>query len=607
LRLRAERLYAVEPLGLPADDQPQAITDAPAVQLFTDRASAVHPQFQLAPVTATVAAICRRLDGLPLAIELAAARCDRFTPAEVLAQLTALLLTLTDGPHDLPERQRTLQQAIAWSYQLLDPVTRTIFNRLGVCEGSWTLTTASELCPGMPIRTTLDHLVEQQLVQFKDDRYELLETLRAFALEQLRASDELAEQQARHAAYFVALAEQAEAALDGTAQHIWMEQIDAELPNFRAAYAWSLAHDNGLIALRISTALFAYWRMRSLFSEGRRWLEPLLTEAPPGDLALRARATYAISFLVSQQSDTSCYAWLEQATVLNRACGNALGLARCLNLAGIFARVPGTYAQSVELHQQSLALAQPLNDVFLLSSILNNLGMTYAIQGNYAAAISSFHAAISYARTCGNTVRIAGTLANLGDVLRQQGAYVQAADAYQQALALAEPLGLPEIIAEAHDGLGMIALAQGDLRHADTLLQQSYAAYTAQGLVFAIVRVRRNLGYLALQQGDAVAAERWFRACMDIDLDALPGLSDMAIHALAGLALLKAQRGNLPAAAHLLGTVDQMQHFYELRSEPHDQHIRAQVRTLIAADPHMQDHYTAGTQIRLADALTAWR
>jgi predicted ATPase/transcriptional regulator with XRE-family HTH domain len=604
LRLRAEQLFVVEPLGLPLVSQPAALAQAPAVQLFADRARAVRPNFRLAASAAAVATICRRLDGLPLALELAAARCYRFTPAELLAQLSPLLPALTDGPHDLPERQRTLSSAIAWSYQLLDHAARQIFSALGVFEGGWTLEAAGALCPGAQVAPTLEQLVEQQLVQRKEGRYELLETLRAFALEQLSASGELAAQQARHAAYFVAMAEEAAAGLEGSAQQSWLARIDADLVNLRAARSWSLAHDGGLIGLRISTALFVYWYTRGLFSEGRRWLEPLLEGLAPGDLELRARATFATSFLASQQSDTSCYAWLDQATELYRACGNARGLARCLNLAGILARVPGQYAQSVDLHQQSLALTLPTGEAFLLANILNNLGMTYAIQGQYCDAISSFREAVSYAHACGNQVRVAGTLANLGDALRLQNEHAQAEATFQQALALAEQIGLPEIIAEAQDGLGLLALARGDDAQAAQLLQQSLTAYEAQGLVFAIVRVRRNLGYLALQQSDAGAAERWFRASMD--QAHLPGLADIVIHALAGLALLAAQRGDLAEAARLLGLVEHLHSYYELRPEPNDSLVRAQVRALVTADPYMLTNYMSGAVASLAEVVAAY-
>ncbi|WP_129676678.1 tetratricopeptide repeat protein [Candidatus Chloroploca sp. Khr17] len=604
LRLRAERLLAVEPLGLPATDQAEAIVQAPSVQLFAERAGAVCPSFKLAEAASEVATICRRLDGLPLAIELAAARCYRFSPAELVAQLSPLLSALTEGPHDLPERQRTLHSAIMWSYQLLDPTTRQIFHRLGVFEGGWTRHAAQAINGSMPIAQALPQLVEQQLVKVKDDRYEFLETLRAFAFEQLSASGELATQQARHAAFFVKLAEQAEVALDGPELQTWLVHLDAELPNLRAAYTWSLAHDGGLAGLRISTALFAYWRTRGLFSEGRRWLEPLVAHPPPGHLDLQARANYATSFLISQQSDTSCYAYLDQAIALFRACDNPTGLARSLNLAGILARIPGKYAQSVELHQQSLALARSTSDAFLLSTILNNLGMTYVAQGNYPNAITCFHDTMTYARACGNHVRIAGTLINLGNALRLQCAYTQAEATFQQGLVLAEQIGIPEIIAESQDGLGLIALASGDYPQAMQLLTQSLNAYEAQGLVFAIVRVRRNLGYLALQQGDATAAERWFRASMQNAH--LSGLADIAIHAIAGLALLAAQWGNVPEAARLLGAAEHLQRFYELGTEPNDLHVRVQVRTLIASHPTWQADYAAGSIMSLAQVLAEY-
>jgi predicted ATPase len=592
LRLRAEQLYPLAPLSLPSEQHPDHIAQSAAVQLFVDRARALVPTFALQPVATTVAAICTRLDGLPLAIELAAARSDRFTPEALLNRLTPLLPHLNDGPRDLPERQRTLQNAIAWSYALLTPAAQAVFRRLGIFVGGCDLLAAQALCTTPTLEVQLQHLGEQQLIQIRNGRYLLLETLRAFALEQLEAAGELAEAQADHAAYFVELAVTAEHALEGTEQQYWLSRIDAERANFRAARTWSLAHDGGLSGLRISTALYPFWWIRGLYGEGRRWIEPLLTDVAAADSRLLGRAYYAASYLASQQSDLQCYDLLDTALAHFRTINDERGIARCLNLWGIFRRVPGRLPESVALYEESLALLRNYNEPMLLSTVLNNLGMTLAALGDYGNAIARFREAIACARDYGNHVRATGILPNLADALRMYGERDQAYACFHEALELGKAFGMEEIIAEAYDGLGMIALADGDPETADRLLNQSLTMYTEMGLLFAIVRVNRNLGYLALQRNHPDAARRAFHGALHPQ--SLPGLADIAAHALAGLALIAARTGIPAEAARLQGIVDALHSRYPLRPEPLDTEVQHETRTLAAEHPVWAAAYAAG-------------
>jgi hypothetical protein len=332
---------------------PVAVARAPAARLLADRARALNPSFTLDEANApVVAAICARLDGLPLAIELAAAHLDQLSPAELLARLAPRLPALADGPRDLPDRQRTLRDAIAWSYELLNPAERALFASRGVFVGGFTAEAAAIVWGeenGPVFIGVLNRLVDASLVQPRGERLQLLETLREFARERLAEQGELEQRRLRHAAYFVELAERAEPELSGPGELAWFERLEPELPNLRAAIDWSLASDDGACAARIGAALLTFYRVRGHFGELRTLEAPLLAGAPAMLPAVRAAALYAAGFLASQQNDARCYPLLEAATDLARTIGDARVATRCLKLRGLLARVPGSYARAVAL------------------------------------------------------------------------------------------------------------------------------------------------------------------------------------------------------------------------------------------------------------------
>lgn len=581
LRLRPEQVFLVEPLGLPKSNQPVQIMRAPAVQLFVDRALALSPRLDLEAAAQTVAEICARLDGLPLAIELAAAHSDRFSPGELLSRLEPLLPALVDGPRDLPARQRTLHSAITWSYALLELDERRLFARLGVFVNGWDQASAVTICCAEFEPRLIERLRDHSLIQVVGGRGRLLEALRQYALEQLAVSGEAAGMWTSHAAHFVALAVEAEKELDGLHQGVWFSRIDAEFANLRTAYDWSLHHDEGLSALRISVALFPYWRARGLFSEGRRWIEPLLDAVRSAEPPLLAGAYYVASYLASQQVDLSCYVLLDRALELYRHSGDRLGEARCLNLWGIYHRIPGSYDEAVIMHEASLAILQEHHEPLLEMNGLNNLGMALACLGDYGGAIARFEAAVVRAKAQGNRVRLANYLPNLAEALSLHGDRARAGECVRQALALAEALGLQEIIAEAQNGLGVIALGSGDLDEAERWLHRSLGLYEELGLVFAIVRVRRDLGYLALRRSEWALARAWLVG--SLHPNSIPGFANIVAHAYVGLALVATKQGDWHHARQLFDAAEQLRQRYALRDEPEDAAVRARLVTALAA------------------------
>ncbi len=597
LRLRAEQLLPLAPLALPESPDPVAVARAPAARLLADRARALNPGFALDKTNApAVAAICARLDGLPLAIELAAARLDQLSPGELLARLDPRLPALADGPRDLPARQRTLRDAIAWSYELLEPAERALFAGLGVFMGGFTAEAAAVVWGeenGPAFIRVLNRLVDASLVQPRGERLQLLETLREFALEQLAERGELEQRRLRHAAYFAALAEQAEPALSGPGELAWFEHLELELPNLRAAINWSLAGDDGACAARIGAALLTFYRVRGHFGELRALEALLLADAPAVPPGVRAAALYAAGFLASQQNDPRCYPLLEAATDLASAIGDTRVATRCLNLRGLLARVPGSYARAVELHEQALALARTLDDQTIYPAVLNNLGMALTYQSRFAEAIGCYEEAISLARAHGHQARLAERLPNLAEALLLLGDTAAATARYGEALATARALGHRDVIAECLDGLGLLALLRDDHAGAAAQLAESLTIYEELGLVHAAIRVRRNLGYLALRRGDSAAAESHLRkalhrtveVCKGVCAFGLPNFADLVAHSVTGLARVAQLTGDEARAAALAGCAETLRQRYELRAEPVDAELRAALAPLAAAHP----------------------
>ncbi|MDQ3412689.1 MAG: protein kinase, partial [Chloroflexota bacterium] len=349
LRLYGEHDYLVPPLAapnptmLPALDQ---VARSPAVRLFVDRARAARSDFALTADNApAVAAICDRLDGLPLAIELAAARSTVFPPAALLCRLGRRLPLLVDGPRDQPERHRALRDTFAWSYDLLAPDEQMLFRRLAVCAGGFTLDAvaiaerASEAPSGRSGARDasvglVSSLVGQSLLQRvhqpgREDeapRFMMLETLREFGLEQLEASGEATETRRAHAAWYLELAETAAPLLVGSAQALWLDRLELEHDNVRSALRWSIARDDTGIALRLGASLWRFWSIRGYLSEGRRWLEQVLDLSPAALSPARAAALVGAGTLAEYQGAYAAAAALHQAALaLHRALGDRPG------------------------------------------------------------------------------------------------------------------------------------------------------------------------------------------------------------------------------------------------------------------------------------------
>jgi len=436
LRLRIEREYAVPPLGLPRRKPPPTaaqLSQYAAVRLFIERAQAVRSDFVVDAANApAIAEICHRLDGLPLAIELAAARIRLFPPQAMLSRLEQRLPLLTGGARDLPLRQQTLKATIAWSYDLLSEDERRLYRRLSVFTGGWSLAAAEAVAGspgsgdlGLDVLEGLEALAEHSLVHqmaggMDEARFAMLETIREYGLDQLTAAGEAGEGHQRHAAYFLRLTEMAEGALQGPEQGAWLDRLEAEHDNLRAALTSALTEDPEA-ALRLAGAARWFWEFRSYLSEGLSWLERSLSAAPAAPAVLRAKATLGAGGLARLQGHYGrAEELLEEALAQYRSLGDGTGVAGALNTLAIIAEQQDL-GRAVALYRESLALFREERNKRGQAITLQNLATCALERGDFGESTTLLEEALALFEETGNGIGVCMVLMNLGIIAARQG------------------------------------------------------------------------------------------------------------------------------------------------------------------------------------------
>ncbi|HEV7214235.1 MAG TPA: helix-turn-helix domain-containing protein [Chloroflexota bacterium] len=496
LSISGEQEFPVAPLQLAgAAVWPfERLCRSESVRLFVERAQAVRPDFNLTPANAAaVTAICRRLDGLPLAIELAAARVGAVSPLDLLARLDDRLAVLTDGPRDLPPRQRTLRHAITWSYDLLTVSERLLFHRLAVFTGSFSLAAVDAVCAGDGLDpaehlTALVSLVDQSLVvmtrQEGEARYCLLETLRDYAWERLIGSSEAARVKQRHTLYFVALAEQAAQEIQGPNQLSWFECVAQEHDNFRQAQRWCLAHGEAALALRLSGVLW-YWLYRGQIREGRQWLAEVLAlpQATPGT-SERARGLVLAGIMASLQGDIpAANGLLDQGRSLAQAINDTKTVALALGAQGGQCRQQGDFATAGVLLQDAEKLLRGAGADAQLANVMAMQGLVAQNQGDAAPARRLFLESLAIGRARGDRLTMIVALLGLIDLAINRGDYVRARERLHEYLTVSLQL---------HD---LISISWG-LEHMARLATAEHQAARALRLAGAAAIFRRETGTL---------------------------------------------------------------------------------------------------------------
>jgi len=514
LRVRGEQTFPVPPLALPHPADPpdaEGLGRYAAVRLFVRRVQDIQPAFALTPANAAgVAAICQHLDGLPLAIELAAARTRMLLLPALLAGLERRQDVLVNGPCDLPARQRALRAALDWSHDLLDPAAQTTFRRLAVFAGDFSADAAVATCaaagePDAPlapgsVAAAIEALVNCNLLAATEPadggeavpRLHMLATVRAYALDRLRAAGDEAPMQRAHADHYLTFAEEAAGALVGPDQAAWVARVEREYDGLRAALQWAWEAQDVERGLRLAGALWYFWYVRGYLSEGRAWLERALTAAALGALGApgaptvpagaHALACDGAAILAYGQNDHARAATLfERALTLYEQAGDRGGRAAVLGRLGLVALEQGDDARAATLADESLALRREVGDRWGAANALSTLGIVARLHGAYEPARELLHESLALKRALGDTWGMAYALNNLGLAAREQGRAEEARTLHEEALALFQEVHGTPGVADALHNLAMVARDQGNDDRAAELAGQSLSVRRALG------------------------------------------------------------------------------------------------------------------------------
>ncbi|HEU5214668.1 MAG TPA: tetratricopeptide repeat protein [Gaiellaceae bacterium] len=575
LRVRAEVTYPLKPLA-----------EAPAVELFRQRARMIEPEFDATYERLTE--LCERLERIPLAIELAAARVKVLSPDDLLLRLGRRLPLLTAGARDAPTRQRTLRATIEWSYELLDEDERGLFMNLGVFVGGWTLDAAEQVCNAD--LDVLQSLADKSLIRSEDGRFRMLETLREYALERLEESDELEPLRMRHTEHFLRLGLRAEPELTGAQQHVWLERLAIDYENLRAALEWSTATQPA-DGLRLASALVLFWFNRSLYREGLHWLEEVL-EGPESQASVaRAAAFWGDGMLWALVGDAErAKPRLESGLALARELDAPAIVARTLEVMGLLAFFQNDARGARGLLEESAETARLAGDMWALADALGTLGSIYPLQGEFDLAEKVGAEARAIGREWGDRQGI--RMANFGLALTavMRGNLEDARTLSEEGLAICREIGDLWFVSYFLWVLATTATIAGEVRAARVLADESLKiarelegpllvvcaldalaavdraegdAASAQGHLLEalelgrrtivpdayLASVLRGLGELAVAAGDLDAAD----AYLEESIARARGVDDVwgSARAQASQAMLAARRGEHDAAVSL--------------------------------------------------------
>ncbi len=528
LGIYGEREYPVPPLGLPDPKRLppiERLTQYEALRLFIERAQGVKPGFEVTSENApAVAEICVRLDGLPLAIELAAARVKLLPPQKILERLGSRLKLLKGGARNLPERQQTLKGAIDWSHELLEDEERILFRRLSVFSGGCTLEAAETVCdaegdPDMAVLEGVGSLVDKSLLRQEEGlegepRFSMLQTIREYALERLEESGEAEGTRQRHAEYFLAFAEEVEPKLKGSQQIEWFDRLEEEHDNFRAALSWSLELGETEMGLRLVGALMWLWGVRGYYGEGRLWAETALGKEGQTTAAARAKVLAWAARMAQQQGDfdraeEAC----EQGLELLQQSGERgeAELYLRITLGGMVAW-RGNPERAAETLEEGLALSREIRDKWWIGAFLNNLAIVAAARGDHTRNRELLKESLALFREIGDRYNISYGLLNLGQDALLAGDQERGVALLEESVEVFRELGSKWELASALALLGYAAQLADDLQRATALYEESLTLSREAGMKANIGECLEGLADIAGARGEAVRAARLYGA-----------------------------------------------------------------------------------------------
>ena len=591
LHVYGEHLHPVLPMKLPSPGrvaQPENMAQPEAVQLFVDRARVVKADFTLTRENfRTLIEICARLDGLPLAIELAAARVRQISPQAMMGQWVkesggSPLQTLTGGPRDLPARHKTLRNAIAWSYNLLEASEQAVFRRAGLFEGGWTPEAAAQIIgeplydshnptlvspsdPTMVFR--FESLVDANLIMQSEVcgeiRFSMLETIREYALERLVECGEVDALRRRHGEFFLALAEMAKPKMLGSQQGIWVNRLEQEYENLRAALKWAIECQETEIALRLGSALGKFWYIYDpmYWSEGRKWLEQALNlrqfEAVP--LVVRANALNEAGVLAWAQIDYEhailCF---NECLALRKMSGEKADIASALGNLGLVAREQHDLVRARAYQEECLAVKRDLGDKQGIATALSNLGLVAADQGDNEYAISLYEESLVLNREMQNMTGLTQTLHNLGGLLVENHRdCTKALSLLKESLKLSQELGrhfflIPYTLYHS----GNLSLIREDYEQAKFFFDEGLNLSRESDNKFGIGYALHGLGRLAHLQGGYEKAQEYYKKSISV-LQEINGIV-VILWSLFSLADIACIHGRPNRATTLLGASEKL-------------------------------------------------
>lgn len=621
LGVRGETLFPVPALSMPSQIQPlptlKVLQQYEAISLFVERAQALVSGFVLNKQNApAVVQTCRRLDGLPLAIELAAARAKTLTVQQIAARLDDRFRLLGKGSRTALPHQQTLQTMMDWSFNLLSIPEQALLRRLSVFSGGFTLEAAESICADESIETKevlslLTHLIDKSLVktekQGAEMRYGLLETVRQYARERLIEADELESVCVRHLDFYVRLMAEAWDAIGGEDEAVWLERLEHEHDNLRAALAWALETERVEAALRLAKTLWVFWNVRGYRSEGRTWLKRVLSQAHGFRTELYARVLTGAGRLACAQGDypearsffqqtleifqalndkrgiasswvnlglvasmqgnhSEARAFYEKALALHREIGNLVGVATALGNLGGAAWEQGDYATARSYYEEELAIRRQLKEPEGIASSLGVLGSLAQLEGDYDRAVVLFEEGLALQRELGNKDGIAYALSSLGSAAYDRGDYALARSRYEESLQIRRELGDKQGIAYSLNSLGSVAVRQGEYERARSLFEESLSLFRRMGVRGGIAGALSSLASVAYYQKEYDRATALYRESLLLRQEG--GEKPNIIYCLEGLADVARAQGHPQCAVTLLAAAQGLRETLGVRRAP---------------------------------------
>jgi len=580
LHIAGETVYSVPSLSVPefkargsgrgdlatALVQFEEVRNCEAVQLFAERAAASQSRFALTDTNALeVAQICRRLDGIPLAIELAAARVKMLTLQQIAARLDDSIRLLTRGTETALPRQQTLRATMDWSFEMLAEKERVLFRRLAVFAGGFALEASESVCTGDGLEgdevlDLLSELVDKSLVSVagadedEETRYRLLETIRQYAREKLDGSTDGESARGRHRGFFLQFAERARDELAGPEQGLWLQRLETEHDNLRLALAWAAASDV-TVSARLGKALWRFWELHGHWKEGMRWLEPCLSAGATLATDLRAAALDAAGNLASCQGDYGrAKALFEEQLALQQQSGNQRGIADALHNLMSVAWKHGDYVEARALEERSLSIRRALGDKSAIAASLHALGTFAHEQSDYQQAAALYEEALTIRRELGDMGSIATLLNNIGNLAQAQGDSDRVRALQEESLAIRRKIGDKAGIAQSLTNLAVLAQEQRDFNRARALLEESLVIDRELGNKKGIAITLRNYGELMQLQGEFARALLFYQQSLGLfrELDDKLGITACV----EGFAVLASIQNQGEHAARLFGIAD---------------------------------------------------